>query len=93
MNCAPSLVAAFNVSETAGQLNPSAKALIKWRAPRMLLWMSPLTVSPLTVQLPLFTDPAQELIKALAGTSLDQMSPVQAFDLLRAWKAKFTAES
>jgi len=37
-------------------------------------------------QLPLFTDPAQELIKALAGTDMEKLSPVQAFDLLRKWK-------
>ena len=40
-------------------------------------------------QLPLFTDPAQELIKALAGVDLEQLTPVKAFDLLREWKEKF----
>jgi len=40
-------------------------------------------------QLPLFTDPAQEMIKALALIELDQLTPVQAFDLLRQWKEKY----
>jgi DNA mismatch repair protein MutS len=40
-------------------------------------------------QLPLFTDPAQDLIKALAAVELDQLTPVQAFDVLRQWKDKF----
>jgi DNA mismatch repair protein MutS len=43
-------------------------------------------------QLDLFVDPARELLKALAGTNLDALSPVQAFDLLRQWKAKFADE-
>jgi DNA mismatch repair protein MutS len=41
------------------------------------------------MQLPLFTDPAQELIKTLTTVDLDQLTPVQAFDLLRQWKDKF----
>jgi len=40
-------------------------------------------------QLPLFTDPAQDLIKALAVVNVDELTPVQAFDLLRLWKEKF----
>jgi DNA mismatch repair protein MutS len=40
-------------------------------------------------QMPLFVDPAVELMQSLAGTNLDAMSPLQAFELLRAWKAKY----
>jgi DNA mismatch repair protein MutS len=40
-------------------------------------------------QLALFADPAQELIKALVGVDLEQLTPVKAFDLLREWKEKF----
>ena len=40
-------------------------------------------------QLPLFTDPAKELLTTLAGTDVDAMSPIQAFELLRQWKTKF----
>ncbi|HEV2292821.1 MAG TPA: DNA mismatch repair protein MutS [Tepidisphaeraceae bacterium] len=40
-------------------------------------------------QLPLFTDPAKELLTALAGTKLDGLTPIQAFDLLREWKTKY----
>ena len=40
-------------------------------------------------QLALFSDPAQELLKALATAELEQLSPVQAFELLRGWKEKF----
>jgi DNA mismatch repair protein MutS len=40
-------------------------------------------------QLPLFTDPAQELLKALAVVELEKLTPVRAFDLLRQWKEKF----
>jgi len=39
-------------------------------------------------QLPLFVKPAVELIKALAGTQLDALSPPQAFEFLREWKNK-----
>jgi DNA mismatch repair protein MutS len=39
-------------------------------------------------QLPLFNDPAQELLKALAVVDLEQLTPVKAFDLLRQWKEK-----
>ena len=40
-------------------------------------------------QLALFADPAQELLKELAGTSLDSLTPMQAFDVLRQWKEKY----
>ncbi|HET6251874.1 MAG TPA: DNA mismatch repair protein MutS [Tepidisphaeraceae bacterium] len=40
-------------------------------------------------QLALFEDPGKELHKALAGTALDNLTPVQAFDLLRQWKEKW----
>jgi DNA mismatch repair protein MutS len=39
-----------------------------------------------TGQLPLFVDPAQEIAKTLASTNLDQLTPIQAFDLLRRLK-------
>jgi hypothetical protein len=39
--------------------------------------------------LPLFTDPAKELLTTLAGTKIDQLTPIQAFDLLRQWKEKY----
>ena len=40
-------------------------------------------------QLPLFNDPGQELLKALAVSELEKLTPVQAFDLVRQWKEKF----
>jgi DNA mismatch repair protein MutS len=40
-------------------------------------------------QMPLFTDPAQELLTTLAGTRIDELTPMQAFDVLRQWKQKF----
>jgi DNA mismatch repair protein MutS len=40
-------------------------------------------------QMPLFADPAQELLTTLAGTRIDELTPMQAFDLLRGWKQKF----
>ena len=40
-------------------------------------------------QLPLFADPALELLGALAAVQLDQLTPVKAFDLLREWKEKY----
>ena len=40
-------------------------------------------------QLPLFTDPAKELLTNLAGTKVEDLTPMQAFDLLRQWKQKF----
>jgi len=40
-------------------------------------------------QLPLFTDPAKELLTHLAGTNIDGLTPLQAFELLRQWKEKY----
>jgi DNA mismatch repair protein MutS len=40
-------------------------------------------------QLPLFLDPAQELRQQLLSLQLDELTPVQAFDLLRQWKQKY----
>jgi DNA mismatch repair protein MutS len=40
-------------------------------------------------QLPLFEDPGVELRKALAGTNLEALTPMQAFELLKEWKAKW----
>jgi DNA mismatch repair protein MutS len=40
-------------------------------------------------QLPLFTDPAKELLAQLAGTKVEELTPIQAFDLLRSWKEKY----
>ncbi|HZL38146.1 MAG TPA: DNA mismatch repair protein MutS, partial [Tepidisphaeraceae bacterium] len=40
-------------------------------------------------QLDLFADPARELRKALIAVQIDEMTPVQAFDLLREWKGKW----
>ena len=40
-------------------------------------------------QLPLFTDPARELLAQLAGTKVEDLTPMQAFDLLRQWKEKY----
>ncbi|HYO10435.1 MAG TPA: DNA mismatch repair protein MutS [Tepidisphaeraceae bacterium] len=40
-------------------------------------------------QLPLFTDPAKELLAQLAGTKVEALSPMQAFELLRQWKEKY----
>jgi DNA mismatch repair protein MutS len=40
-------------------------------------------------QLSLFVDPAIELMKALASTQIEALSPMQAFELLRAWKEKY----
>jgi DNA mismatch repair protein MutS len=40
-------------------------------------------------QLPLFVDPARELLAQLAGTKVEQLTPIQAFDLLRQWKEKY----
>ncbi|MDB5322016.1 MAG: mutS [Phycisphaerales bacterium] len=41
------------------------------------------------LQMPLFEDPSVELLKSLAGLNLDSLSPLQAFELLREWKAKW----
>lgn len=40
-------------------------------------------------QLDLFGDPAKELLKALLEIQVDNLTPVQAFDLLRQWKGKW----
>jgi DNA mismatch repair protein MutS len=42
-----------------------------------------------TSQLQLFIDPAQELIRLLVATKLDDLTPIQTFDLLRQWKEKY----
>ena len=39
-------------------------------------------------QMQLFVDPMHEIAKELAGTQLDGLTPMQAFDLLRQWKQK-----
>ena len=39
-------------------------------------------------QLELFADPAKEVAMALAATNLDELSPIQAFDLLRELKKR-----
>jgi len=41
------------------------------------------------IQMPLFEDPSVEIQKALAGLSLDSMTPLQAFEMLREWKGKW----
>ena len=41
------------------------------------------------VQMQLFADPSKELAKALAGVQVDNLTPMQAFDLVRQWKEKF----
>ena len=40
-------------------------------------------------QLALFTDPAQQLIRELAGADVEKFTPADALDLLRRWKEKF----
>jgi DNA mismatch repair protein MutS len=40
-------------------------------------------------QMALFADPAQELLTTLAGTKIDELTPMQAFDLLRQWKQRY----
>jgi DNA mismatch repair protein MutS len=40
-------------------------------------------------QLPLFIDPAKELLTQLAGLKVDELTPIQAFQMLRQWKEKF----
>jgi DNA mismatch repair protein MutS len=41
-------------------------------------------------QMELFVDPAKEIARILAGTKLDELTPMQAFDLLREMKKKLT---
>ncbi len=40
-------------------------------------------------QMPLFVDPAVELMQTLATVDADHLSPMAAFELVRAWKAKY----
>jgi DNA mismatch repair protein MutS len=40
-------------------------------------------------QLPLFTDPAKELLTNLASLKPNELSPIEALELLRQWKDKF----
>jgi DNA mismatch repair protein MutS len=40
-------------------------------------------------QMQLFVDPAKELLRLLAATKIDDLTPMQAFDLLRQWKEKY----
>ncbi len=40
-------------------------------------------------QLSLFEDPSKAMRSALAGLDLDQLAPIEAFDLLRQWKQKW----
>lgn len=42
-----------------------------------------------TSQMTLFVDPLQILRQALAEVKIDQITPIQAFDLLRQWKERF----
>jgi DNA mismatch repair protein MutS len=42
-----------------------------------------------TNQLPLFVDPAQQLRDELAAVKIDELTPMQAFDLLRQLKQKY----
>ncbi len=41
-------------------------------------------------QMELFVDPAKEIARVLAGTKLDELTPMQAFDLLRELKKRLT---
>jgi hypothetical protein len=40
-------------------------------------------------QLPLFIDPAKELLTQLAGAKIEDLTPMQAFEMLRKWKEKY----
>ncbi|HSV13127.1 MAG TPA: hypothetical protein VLI90_02625, partial [Tepidisphaeraceae bacterium] len=40
-------------------------------------------------QMQLFIDPAHELMRALGEAKMDELTPIQAFDLLRQWKEKY----
>jgi DNA mismatch repair protein MutS len=42
-----------------------------------------------TSQMQLFVDPVHELLKLMRETKLDELTPMQAFDLLRQWKEKY----
>ena len=37
----------------------------------------------------LFADPGKELLKLLMAVDVESMTPLQAFELLRAWKEKY----
>jgi DNA mismatch repair ATPase MutS len=41
-------------------------------------------------QMELFVDPAKEIARTLAATKLEELSPIQAFDLLRELKKRAT---
>ena len=41
-------------------------------------------------QMQLFADTSKELLSALAAIGLEALTPLQAFELLREWKEKFT---
>ena len=43
-------------------------------------------------QMQLFADPSKELLAALAGTGLEALTPLQAFELLKEWKEKFAGQ-
>src|SRR5204862_4860834 len=40
-------------------------------------------------QLPLFLEPSKELLTQLAGTNVQELTPMQAIELLRQWKDKY----
>jgi DNA mismatch repair protein MutS len=40
-------------------------------------------------QLPLFTDPIQELRTAIASLKVEELTPMQAFEMVRQWKEKY----
>ncbi len=42
-------------------------------------------------QFTLFVDPAQELQRELGGVNIDSLTPMQAFELIRAWKQKLSS--
>jgi hypothetical protein len=42
-----------------------------------------------TSQMQLFIDASHELMKLLRESKLDDLTPMQAFDLLRQWKEKY----
>jgi hypothetical protein len=41
-------------------------------------------------QMELFIDPAKEIARTLAGTNMEELSPMQAFDLLRELQKRAT---
>ena len=42
-------------------------------------------------QMQLFSDPGKEMLRLLGGVNVDSLTPIQAFELLRAWKEKYGA--